>query len=138
MNGINSWQRAIPRSWAVRPLRSVAGYAVSNVDKIPSDDEFPVRLCNYTDVYNNETINLDMDFMVGTATQAEIGKFRLLTDDVVITKDSETWEDIAIPALVTETADDFVCGYHLAMIRPDSEKLVGRVLRRCRQSARRT
>lgn len=134
MTGIDDWQTAIPRSWTVRPLRSVADYAVSNVDKIPSDDELPVRLCNYTDVYNNEKIHLGMQFMAGTATQAEIDKFHLLADDVVITKDSESWDDIAIPALVTETADDLVCGYHLAMIRPDPEQLDGAFLFRCLQS----
>jgi type I restriction enzyme S subunit len=134
MSGIDTWQREVPSGWTVRPLRSVAEYAVSNVDKILSEEELPVRLCNYTDVYNNETIHLGMEFMAGTATQAEIEKFHLLTDDVVITKDSESWDDIAIPALVTETADDVVCGYHLAMIRPDPEKLEGAFLFRCLQS----
>lgn len=134
MSDIDGWQTAIPRSWTVRPLRSVADYAVSNVDKIPLDDEVPVRLCNYTDVYNNETIHLGIEFMAGTATQAEIDKFHLLADDVVITKDSESWDDIAIPALVTEAANDLVCGYHLAMIRPHREKLTGAFLLRCLQS----
>lgn len=134
MSDLDGWQKALPRSWSVRPLRSVAEYAVSNVDKISSDDELPIRLCNYTDVYNNETIDLDLEFMAGTATQAEIDKFHLLAGDVVITKDSESWDDIAIPALVTETADDLVCGYHLAMIRPDPEKLDGAFLFRCLQS----
>lgn len=36
----------------------------------------------------------------------------------MITKDSETWTDIAVPALVTEDLADVVCGYHLALIRP--------------------
>jgi type I restriction enzyme S subunit len=112
----------------------VADYAVSNVDKISSQDELPIRLCNYTDVYNNETIHLGMEFMIGTASQTEIDKFHLLVDDVVITKDSESWDDIAIPALVTETADDLVCGYHLAMIRPDRGKLLGAFLFRCLQA----
>ncbi|WP_052201638.1 restriction endonuclease subunit S [Ensifer sp. ZNC0028] len=134
MNSIDGWQGEVPPDWTVRPLRSVAEYAVSNVDKIASDEELPVRLCNYTDVYNNETIHLGIEFMAGTATQAEINKFRLLADDVVITKDSESWEDIAIPALVTETSDDLVCGYHLAMIRPDPKKLDGEFLFRCLQS----
>jgi len=39
-------------------------------------------------------------------------KFGLLVDDVVITKDSESWDDIGVPALVRETASDLVCGYH--------------------------
>ncbi|AHF82567.1 restriction endonuclease [Rhizobium leguminosarum bv. trifolii WSM1689] len=134
MSGVDAWQSEIPPDWTVRPLRSVADYAVSNVDKILTDEELPVRLCNYTDVYNNEKIHLGMEFMAGTATKAEISKFRLLADDVVITKDSEAWDDIGIPAHVTETADDFVCGYHLAMIRPNPEKLDGAFLFRCLQS----
>ncbi|MBL3571915.1 restriction endonuclease subunit S [Rhodovulum visakhapatnamense] len=134
MSGIDAWQSELPPAWSMRPLRSVAEYAVSNVDKILSDGELPVRLCNYTDVYNNEKIHLGMEFMAGTATQSEISKFHLIADDVVITKDSEAWDDIGIPALVTETADDFVCGYHLAMIRPDPEKLDGAFLFRCLQS----
>jgi type I restriction enzyme S subunit len=134
MNSLDAWYTNIPKNWTVRPLRSIADYAVSNVDKISSDEEIPVRLCNYTDVYNNETIHLGMDFMAGTASEAEIEKFHLLADDVVITKDSEAWDDIAIPALVTEAADDLVCGYHLAMIRPHREKLIGAFLLRCLQS----
>lgn len=134
MSRIDAWQSELPPSWTVRPLRSVAEYAVSNVDKILSDEELPVRLCNYTDVYNNEKIHLGMEFMAGTATQSEINKFHLVADDVVITKDSEAWDDIGVPALVTETADDFVCGYHLAMIRPNPEKLDGAFLFRCLQS----
>ena len=47
---------------------------------------------------------------------------------MVITKDSETADDIGIPALITETADDFVCGYHLAILRPNPQKTDGRYL----------
>jgi len=55
-------------------------------------------------------------------------------DDVVITKDSESWNDIAIPAYIAETSDDLVCGYHLAIIRSNKQKLDGRFLFRCLQS----
>ncbi|MEW5704803.1 MAG: restriction endonuclease subunit S [Pseudomonadota bacterium] len=134
MSGLDAWRTKIPKNWTVQPLRSVADYAVSNVDKIVSNQEISVRLCNYTDVYNNEMIHLGLEFMAGTASEAEIEKFRLFVDDVVITKDSEAWDDIAIPALVTEAADDLVCGYHLAMIRPHREKLIGAFLLRCLQS----
>ena len=37
---------------------------------------------------------------------------------VVITKDSEAWDDIGVPSLVTEPADDLISVYHLAIIRP--------------------
>ena len=42
---------------------------------------------------------------------------------MLITKDSETWNDIGVPALVTEPADDLISGYHLALLRPKSHIL---------------
>jgi type I restriction enzyme S subunit len=107
---------------------------VSNVDKHSHANELPVRLCNYTDVYKNERITLDMELMRATATPEEISKFHLQVDDVVITKDSETWNDIAVPALIAETEDDLVCGYHLAILRAESQVLSGRFLMRTVQS----
>jgi type I restriction enzyme S subunit len=124
----------IPKDWQVVPIKTVAQYSVSNVDKHSLDDQEPVRLCNYTDVYKNERITLDMDLMKATATLEEISKFHLEVDDVVITKDSESWNDIAIPAYIVETSDDLVCGYHLAIIRPKKQELNGRFLFRCLQS----
>jgi type I restriction enzyme S subunit len=128
------WVNALARRWESKPLRAVADYVVSNVDKVPADDEVPVRLCNYTDVYNNEFITLDLDFMEATATQPEIARFGLAVDDVVITKDSESWDDIAVPALVRETAPDLVCGYHLALLRPRKQRMHGAFLFRCLQA----
>ena len=115
----------LPAHWSAKPLRAVADYTVSNVDKVPTDNEASVRLCNYTDVYNNEFITLDLDFMRATATEVEIEKFGLKVDDVVITKDSESWDDIGVPAIVKETAADLVCGYHLAILRPRKQTLDG-------------
>lgn len=134
MNAINGWTRKLPGHWGTKPLKAVASYMVSNVDKIPADNELPVRLCNYTDVYNNEFISPAMDLMRTTATATEIEKFRLFKNDVVITKDSESWEDIAIPSLIVDTADDLLCGYHLAILRPKPEEIDGRFLFRCFQS----
>ena len=117
-----------------KPLRTVADYTVSNVDKISVDDERPVRLCNYTDVYNHEFITHDIDFLQATANEIEIEKFKLHIDDVVITKDSESWDDIGVAALVRETSNDLVCGYHLAILRPHKSDLEGRFLLRCLQA----
>ena len=55
--------------------------------------------------------------MEATASPQEAIRFKLNVGDVLITKDSEDWQDIAIPALIDETAADFVCGYHLGIIR---------------------
>ena len=133
MNHLN-WIETLPESWEARPLRTASDYMVSNVDKITADNEIPVRLCNYSDVYHNEIINLGADFMRATATADEIEKFRLEVGDVLITKDSESWNDIGVPALVKETASDLVCGYHLALLRPRGTQLAGAFLFRCLQA----
>ena len=122
------WLGDIPEHWDVRRLRNVADMRVSNVDKHTKESEFAVRLCNYTDVYKNTVITADMPFMTATATRDEIEAFRLRVGDVIITKDSEDWQDIGVPALVAETADDMVCGYHLAILRPRLNRIKGRFL----------
>lgn len=104
--------------WTTTTLDQVAKVIVSNVDKKSVAAENPVRLCNYMDVYRSDRIEADMDFMAATATTDQTRKFGLRVGDVLITKDSETPEDIAIPAYVASTAPDLVCGYHLAIIRP--------------------
>jgi type I restriction enzyme S subunit len=48
----------------------------------------------------------------------EFEKFRLEKGDVIITKDSESPDDIGIPCFVKDNFEDVVCGYHLTLIRP--------------------
>ena len=129
-----AWSDQLPDDWEAKPLRFAADYVVSNVDKVPDDDEIPVRLCNYTDVYNNEFITPALDFMHATASEAEVAKFGLEVDDVLITKDSESWDDIGVPALVRETVGNLVCGYHLALLRPLEHEMDGAFLFRCLQA----
>ena len=124
----------LPSDWQTVPIKAVCYFTVSNVDKHSLEDEIPVRLCNYTDVYKNDRVSPELELMAATATEDEIEKFHLEVGDVVITKDSESWDDIAIPAYVENTADDFVCGYHLAFMRPSGNLLDGRFLFRCVQS----
>lgn len=112
------WLGKIPESWTVRRLKTIASVELSNVDKKSVEGQESVRLCNYVDVYYNERITADMEFMVATATPEQVCRFGLQRGDVLITKDSESWTDIAVPAVVTENLPDVLCGYHLALIRP--------------------
>lgn len=66
------WLGDVPEHWAVRRLRTVADMRVSNVDKRSKEDEFPIRLCNYIDVYKHDRSNLAIPFMAATASRAEI------------------------------------------------------------------
>lgn len=111
----------IPSHWEFHRLNAVAEVITSNVDKKSSEGQKAIRLCNYVNVYKNTKIDNSIDFMVATASDAEIEKFRLFSADVIITKDSESPHDIGIPALVTENAEDLLCGYHLSIIRPQKK-----------------
>ena len=110
------------------PLKRIAAIRSSNVDKVVEDNEIPIRLCNYVDVYYNDQIHPALEFAAGSAKQSEIDRFGLRPGDVLITKDSETPDDIAVPALVVQGADDLVCGYHLALLRPNPSRLNGKFL----------
>lgn len=100
------------------PLKRVAEIRFSNVDKKTVDGQIPVRLCNYTEVYYNDRISADMAFVEATATPEQIGRFTLHSGDVLLTKDSETADDIGVSAFVPDSLPGVLCGYHLAVVRP--------------------
>ena len=112
------WIGRIPAHWKVARLKSFATTRLSNVDKKSTEGQEFVQLCNYVDVYYNEQIDDSIDFMSATATSDQVRRFALQSGDVLITKDSETWTDIAVPAVVSEDLPGVLCGYHLAHIRP--------------------
>ena len=114
--------------WARHRLKHLASVRVSNVDKKTVDGQTPVRLINYTDVYYGDRLSPDMALMSASATQQQISDFRLFPGDVVITKDSETADDIGVAAYVDRSADDMVCGYHLGVLRPRRGVVDGRYL----------
>ena len=118
---VRSAYGSLPENWRLEKLKFFSSIRNSNVDKTISEDEIPVHLCNYVDVYYNDRITKDLDFMAGSATAAEINKFQLKKDQVILTKDSESWDDIGIPALVMEDMPKTLCGYHLAVFEADDE-----------------
>ncbi len=128
------WLGEVPEHWEAHRIRNATEMRVSNVDKHMKDNEVPVRLCNYVDVYKHDRIRHEMPFMRATASPEEIVRFRLERWDVLITKDSEAWNDIGVPALVEHPADDLICGYHLALLRPQRDRLSGDYLFRALQS----
>lgn len=114
----SAWLGDIPTHWGTKKLKFLATVQPSNVDKKTVEGEEPVILCNYTDVYNNEYIDGRLEFMQASATEAEIKKFKVDIGDVIVTKDSETPDDIAVPACIAEEVEGLVCGYHLTQIKP--------------------
>ena len=128
----SEWLGQIPAHWKTKKLKFLSTVQPSNVDKKTVEGEVPVVLCNYTDVYKNEYIDSRLSFMSATATREEVEKFSVSTGDVIITKDSETPHDIAVPACVSEEIEGLVCGYHLTQVKPVA--LEGRYLFRLFQS----
>jgi type I restriction enzyme, S subunit len=107
------------REWRQVQLGQIADVRVSNVDKKTIPGEIPVQLCNYMDVYSNDYIRDHLTFMPASATIAEIARFKVECGDVLITKDSETPDDIGIPTVVVNEIDNLVCGYHVALLKPN-------------------
>src|SRR5947209_7963952 len=100
LNPLTPWTRQLPGDWGSCRLDAVADVTFSNVDKHTLDGETPVRLCNYVDVYKNDRITDKIDFIEGSAEPREISRFQIMRGDVLVTKDSETPDDIAIAAMV--------------------------------------
>jgi type I restriction enzyme S subunit len=113
--------------WPVARLAALADIRLSSVDK-KSDDGDSVLLCNYTAVYHRRRIDRTVPFMAASASPVEIRRFELRRGDVLLTKDSESWTDIAVPSVVTEDLRGVLCGYHLALLRPHPGVLEGRFL----------
>lgn len=126
------WLPQVPAGWEIKRLKYVANIRASNVDKKSVENQPNIELCNYTDVYYNEHITVGMDFMKATASINQIKDFSLKSGDVLITKDSESPDDIAIAAFVPKTFKNVICGYHLAHITP--KKIYGEYLFRAFQS----
>lgn len=122
------WIGEVPEHWGVEKLKWIAKVRLSNIDKKSKEGELAVELCNYVDVYYNDNITSDIEFMKATARQDQIDIFSLKEGDILITKDSETPDDIAVPAFVSSSLHGVVCGYHLAHVRPYRKYTDGKYL----------
>ncbi|RVZ81052.1 restriction endonuclease subunit S [Helicobacter pylori] len=111
-------------------LSEVCEILNSNVDKKIKENEQKVKLCNFTDVYNNWVITkyTSKKFMTATATQNEINKFSLKKGYVAITKDSETKDDIGISTYIADNFDNVLLGYHCTLLKPNQKVLNGKFL----------
>lgn len=129
------WLGEIPVSWKSYRFKDISLIQTSNVDKKTNENEEEVLLCNYVDVYKNDFITKSLNFMKATAKKGQINKFKLSKNDVIITKDSETAEDMAEPALVVEDLKNIICGYHLALVKSKKDFVNNKYIFRLFQSS---
>ena len=71
------WIGEIPEGWEVKKLKFVANFDNSTVDRHVYDDEIPVSISHYPQVYHNETISLKTELPKGTCSQKEFENFFL-------------------------------------------------------------
>ena len=111
-------------------LGDIAEIYISSIDKKSKEGEQSVRLCNFVDIYHNWVITKDLvpNFMIASANDNNIKRFSLKEGYVAFTKDSETRDDIGIPAYIADDLDNTVLGYHCALAKPNADILSGKYL----------
>jgi type I restriction enzyme S subunit len=129
------WLGEIPEHWAAIKLKHIASTSFSSVDRHEYTEEIKVSICHYPDAYKNDKINSQTSLSTGTCTESEFEKFQLKKGQVIITKDSESANDIGVPTYIDETLENAVCGYHLAILEPQEGKLNGEFLFRFIQTS---
>jgi type I restriction enzyme S subunit len=129
------WLGKIPEHWEVKKLKHIADISFSSVDRHEYNEELKVSICHYPDAYRNDKINKETTLSSGTCTSLEYEKYQLKKGQVIITKDSESANDIGVPTYVEETLENAVCGYHLAILEPQSNKINGEFLFRFIQTS---
>lgn len=128
------WLGEFPSSWSVVKLKHYGDISFSSVDRHQYDEERKVSICHYPDAYKNDFISSRTKISSGTCTESEFERFQLIEDLVVLTKDSESADDIGVPAYISETLQDGVVGYHLALVNTNKEHLFGKYLFRYLQT----
>ena len=128
------WIGEIPKGWEVERLKYFSEVVLSSVDRHIIEEELGVSICHYPDVYNNEVINKTTVLPSGTCTEFEFEKFHLRTGNILLTKDSESPDDIGVPTFVEEELENTVCGYHLSQITPIRNNIFPKFLYRYIQS----
>ncbi|HUX58967.1 MAG TPA: restriction endonuclease subunit S [Bacteroidales bacterium] len=119
----------MPKEWDELLINDCIDPIMSNVDKHIYENEIKILLCNYMDVYNNRYMTKGISFSDGSVNASEMQRFSLKSQDVIITKDSETPDDIAVPTVLIEKVENLICGYHLCILRSkDLSKLNGEYL----------
>ncbi|ARV14823.1 restriction endonuclease subunit S [Polaribacter sp. SA4-12] len=128
------WFGEIPEHWKVVKLKYISDVSFSSVDRHQYKDELKVNICHYPDAYKNDKILPETKLSEGTCTFSEYEKYQLKKGQVIITKDSESADDIGVPTFVTQTFQNTVCGYHLAILSTYENQLKGEYLFRFLQT----
>jgi type I restriction enzyme S subunit len=112
-------EKNLPNGWKTVKLGEVGTFKTSSVDKLLHNDEIPIKLLNYMDVYKRHYIRQTDIFQDITATNKEIETFNIKKGDVFFTPSSETRGDIGHSAVALDDLNGVLYSYHLVRFRPN-------------------
>ena len=103
--------------WVEKEIEKLGNLTGAGVDKKKNEDEKPVRLVNYLDVFRRDVIfDRELDFWV-TANETKLQQCNVLQGDVFFTPSSEMPYDIALSAVAMENMDNVCYSYHIYRLR---------------------
>ena len=118
MNNLNYLEKLLDGAkveWLT--LGQVAEVSAAGVDKKINDNEIPVKLLNFMDVYRNRYIDKSIPQMEVTAKESKIEFCNILAGDIFITPSSEVKDDIGNSAVAIEDLKGVVYSYHVMRLR---------------------
>src|SRR5690554_5904918 len=112
------WLGEIPEHWEVMRAKTIGWFNGSTVDKKIIEGESLVRIVNFTDVFNNRSLEIhNKTFMKVSAKPSQIASFNLKIGDVLFTPSSEDRLDIGRSNVVKYSEKDLLYSYHLIRLR---------------------
>ena len=107
--------------WETVKLGDLGIITATGVDKKIRDNEIPIKLLNYLDVFNrNKLYEKEITYMT-TATEKQLEKCNIRKGDLFITPSSEDREGIAKSSVAMEDFQDTVYSYHIIRVRFNKE-----------------
>ena len=101
-----------------KELGEIGQLTGAGVDKTIKEEETPVRLLNFLDVYNRDRIYSRELKMWVTASEMKIQKCDIRCGDIFLTPSSELPNDIGRSAVAMQDIQDACYSYHILRLRP--------------------
>jgi type I restriction enzyme S subunit len=126
---LESWERALPADWEVKPLRRVLlGGLASGVFK--KRDEFGdgALLVNVGDLYRPD-FRLSAESLERVAvTEEEYMRFKVESGDIFFVRSSLKEEGVAVSAIAVDVPEPMVFECHVVRARPNPHQVLPRFL----------
>ena len=107
--------------WEIVKLGDIGTITATGVDKKINDNETPIKLLNYLDVFNrNKLYEKEISYMT-TATEKQLEKCNIRKGDLFITPSSEDKKGIAKSSVAMEDFKNTVYSYHIIRVRFNKE-----------------